>query len=90
MIKDRIETLGIPKSHKCPNCRKTTTLSYDERNNLAECILANGAGLWALLHCDYCGWVDEFYPTAINGVPATKEECEALFAEMKKYDRQED
>ena len=85
-IKDNIKTLGIPKRHKCPNCKKTESLKISERYNLAECMISNGNGLWALLHCGHCGYVDTIYPTRINGVECTPKECEQLMKEITKYD----
>ena len=85
-IKDNIKTLGIPKWHKCPNCKKTENLNIPERHNLAACMISNGNGLWALLHCGYCGYVDTIYPTRINGIECTPEECEQLMKEITKYD----
>lgn len=78
-------TLGIPKQHKCPNCKQTEKLNDEERYNLAYSILCNCAGMWALLHCGHCGWVDKIYPTRINGVKCTPKECDELLKEIKKY-----
>ena len=49
-------------------------------------MINNGNGLWALLHCGHCGYVDTIYPTRINGVECTPEECEQLMQEIKKFD----
>lgn len=49
-------------------------------------MISNGNGLWALLHCGHCGYVDTIYPTRINGVECTPEECEQLMKEITKYD----
>lgn len=89
MIKG-INSLGIAKSHKCPNCKRTEKLNNEERYNLAYSILCNGAGMWALLHCGHCGWVDKIYPTRINGIKCTPHECKKLFLEIKEYERSED
>lgn len=89
MIKG-INSLGIAKSHKCPNCKRTEKLNNEERYNLAYSILCKGAGMWALLHCGHCGWVDKIYPTRINGVKCTHDECEKLFLGFKEYERSEE
>ena len=81
----RLKTLGIPKSHKCPHCGKRQELNDIDRFYLAESIQANFAGMWALLHCGRCGWVDKIYPTRINGVECTKQECDKLQEEMERY-----
>lgn len=78
-------TLGIPKQHKCPNCKKTEKLNKEERYNLAYSMMCNGVGMFALLHCGHCGWVDKIYPTRINGIKCTPKECDELLKEIKKY-----
>ena len=85
-IKENINTIGISRLHKCPHCGKTESLKISERYNLAECMISNGNGLWALLHCGHCGYVDTIYPTRINGVECTPQECEQLTKEITKYD----
>ena len=86
-IKDNIKTVGIPKRHKCPHCGKTESLNISERKNLADCMISNSKGLWALLHCGCCGYVDVIYPIRINGEECTPEECETLMEEITKYDK---
>lgn len=86
-IKDNIMTLGIPKRHKCPHCGKTESLNISERQNIADCMISNCKGLWALLHCGHCGYVDTIYPIRINGKECTPEECEKLMKEITKYDK---
>jgi hypothetical protein len=49
--------------------------------------MANSNGLWSLEHCGNCGYVVKTYPTRINGVECTKEECEKLADEIKRYDK---
>lgn len=84
--KENIKTLRIPKSFKCPNCAKRVYLSTEERINLADCVISNGAGLWALAQCGHCGYVRRIYPTAVNGVEITPSECDKLFEEIKMWD----
>ena len=86
-IKDNIMTLGIPKRHKCPHCGKTESLNISERKNLADCMINNCEGLWALLNCGHCGYVNTIYPIRINGEECTPEECEKLMKEIAKYDK---
>ena len=50
-------------------------------------MINNCNGLWALLHCGYCGYVDTIYPIRINGEECTPEECEKLMKEITKYDK---
>ena len=66
---------------------KTESLNISERKNLADCMISNSKGLWALLHCGYCGYVDVIYPIRINGEECTPEECEKLMEEITKYDK---
>ena len=49
-------------------------------------MISNHKGLWALLHCGHCGYVDTIYPIRINGKECTPEECEKLMKEIAKYD----
>ena len=86
-IKDNIKTLGIPKRHKCPHCGKTESLNIPEREFIADCMISNRKGLWVLLHCGHCGYVDVIYPIRINGEECTPEECETLMEEITKYDK---
>lgn len=83
--KFNIRTLGVPQRIKCPKCKKSYRLGFDERRALADCMMYNSCGLWALSHCKHCGWVDTIYPTAINGISCTEEECKKLFDEMNTY-----
>lgn len=86
-IKERfIVSIGIPKTVKCPACGRKETLDICERKNIAECIVNNSAGLWALNLCGNCGYTYQIFPKMINAVPCTKEECEKLFEELKKYE----
>ena len=50
-------------------------------------MINNCKGLWALLHCGHCGYVDTIYPIRINGEECTPEECEKLMKEITKYDK---
>ncbi len=84
-----INSLGIAKSHKCPNCSKVERLNEEERHDIAECILNNGAGMFALLHCGHCGWVDKIYPTRINGIKCTPKECDELLSEIRQFEKGE-
>ena len=86
-VNENIKTLGIPKSYKCSGCGRRVNLGFSERKNLADCIMANYAGLWALSHCKHCGYVDKIYPIRINRVNCTPAECDKLFEEIKKYDK---
>jgi hypothetical protein len=88
-LKNNIKTIGIPKVFKCPNCHRKNYRTKEQRHNMAECIIANSAGLWCLEECSYCWWVAKIYPSAINGIPCTHEECDRLFEEMKQYGRSE-
>lgn len=81
-----INSLGIPQSATCESCGGMIRRSLYARQNLAECIMANGAGMWALENCPHCGYVMKTYPTAINGQKCTKEECDQLHEEMKKLE----
>ena len=67
---------------KIPMLGKTESLNISERHNLADCMISNGNGLWALLHCGYCGYVDTIYPIRINGEECTPEDCEKLMEEI--------
>lgn len=85
-----IKTLGIPKQHVCPNCKKRQALNDNDRRNIAEGIMANEAGMWDLIHCERCGWVDMIYPAQINGIKCTKAECDELHLEMKELEKRAD
>jgi hypothetical protein len=87
-IKENIKSLGIPKSRRCPHCEKMIYRSVGERHNMADCMLANCKGLWCLEHCGHCGWVAKIYPTTINHIPCTQDECEKLFEEIKQYEEE--
>jgi hypothetical protein len=50
-------------------------------------MIANCKGIWCLEHCGHCGYVNTVYPTAINGVACTREECKQLFEEIRQYDQ---
>lgn len=86
--KNSITSLGITKQHKCPYCGKYERLKNDERYNLVNCMMNNCRGLWALLHCGHCGYVDKVYPIRINGISCTPKECDKLIEEIKKYDKE--
>ena len=88
-VKDNIQTLGIPQKVKCPHCGRTESLDVLRRRDLAESMMSNSNGLWALLHCGWCGYVRQIYPTRINGIACTKKECMELFEEIKRYDLKE-
>ena len=85
-----IQTLGIKKSYICRKCRKRMHVNDTDRHVLAECIMENSAGMWALIHCVHCGWVYKLYPIRINGVPCTPRECDQLHEEMKQYEKEKE
>ena len=66
---------------------KTESLNIPEREFIADCMISNRKGLWALLHCGHCGYVDVIYPIRINGEECTPEECKKLMEEITKYDK---
>ena len=77
-----VKALGIPREHKCSRCKKITYSNAEQRNNMAECMVHNCAGIWCLVQCRHCGYVDQMYPTSINGIECTEEECKKLFKEI--------
>lgn len=81
---NQIRTLGVAKSRKCQNCNRIIKRTKVERNNLAQVMFANSRGLWALEHCDYCGWLEKVYPASINGVACTVEEAQLVFNAMRE------
>lgn len=85
-MKFGINSLGIRRYVTCEYCNEESKRSLYEQHTLAECIMSNGAGMWALESCKHCGYVMKTYPDTINGQKCTKAECDQLHEEMKKLE----
>lgn len=79
---NKIRSLGIKKSWQCPMCKRTNTRTNTQRKNLAECMITNCVGLWALETCGHCAYTITVYPVSINGVACTAEEAQLVHKAM--------